>query len=104
VDQLESQGYQTTIANSFQAAVASIERQYPSLIAIDASLEFGSTDALLHIRNMYDGEITVLDTVISPSTKPFLEHLGITKTVRSVEDILSLIPAEHSSDPSTEAA
>ena len=104
VDQLESQGYQTTIANSFQAAVTSIESQYPSLIAIDASLEFGSTDALLHIRNMYDGEITVLHTVISPSTKPFLEHLGITKTVRSSEDILSLIPAEHRALQSTDAA
>lgn len=95
VNQLESQGYQATIANSFQAAVTSIESQYPSLIAIDASLEFGSTDALLHIRNMYDGEIAVLDTAISPTTRPFLKHLGITKTVRSVEDVLSLIPAEH---------
>lgn len=61
------------------------------MIAIDASLEFGSTDALLHIRNMYDGEIAVLDTVISPTTKPFLEHLGISKTVRSVEDVLRLV-------------
>ena len=104
MNQLESQGYQTTIANSFQAAVASIESHYPNLIAIDASLEFGSTDALVHIRNMYDGEIAVLDTVISPATKPFLEHLGITKTVRSVEDILKLIPSEHDTTPSIDAA
>ena len=104
VNQLESQGYETAIANSFQAAGLSIERHYPSLIAIDASLEFGSTDALIHIRNMYDGEISVLDTAISPTTKPFLDHLGITKTVRSVEDVLSLIPAEHGTTPSTGAA
>ena len=104
VSQLESQGLHTAIANSFQAAVTSIESHYPSLIAIDASLEFGSTDALVHIRNMFDGEIAVLDTAISPTTKPFLQHLGITKTVRSVEDVLSLIPIEQDMTSSAGAA
>ena len=74
------------------------------MIAIDTSLEFGSTDALLHIRNMYDGEIAVLDSEISPTTRPFLEHLGITKTVRSIEDILNRIPAEPYTTSSTRAA
>ena len=103
VNQLEDLGYPTTVANSFQAAVVAIENSYPELIVLDAGLEFGSTDALLYIRNMFEGQIAVVGTNISLATSQFLEHLGITKVVNSASDILNLMPAD-SPDRSTVVA
>ena len=84
IGELEEHGHQFEVANSFQAALMSLEQKVPDLIVIDASLEFSSTNALMYIRNMFDGKIAVYGERISPATSQLLSHLGVSIIVRSI--------------------
>ena len=93
---LEGKGWSVTVANSFRTAINEILRSQPDLIVIDATLEFGSTDALFYIRNLYDGSVAAFGYDVSTATRDFLSHLGVAFVPRSVEALLDSIPAvEH---------
>jgi|TARA_B100000315_G_C14190774_1_gene413218 hypothetical protein len=96
IGELEEHGHQFEVANSFQAALMSLEQKVPDLIVIDASLEFSSTNALMYIRNMFDGKIAVYGERISPATSQLLSHLGVSIIVRSISDLLPMMLSETS--------
>ncbi len=89
ISQLDEQGHKSEVANSFQAAIRALEDHVPDLVVIDASLEFSSTDALMYIRNMFDGKIAAYGDEISAATRQLLIHLGISVIVVSISDIAS---------------
>lgn len=66
----------------------------PEFLVIDASLEFASSDALIQINAAYHGKTAAYGAGISPTTRRFLMHIGITHVVESIFDLAMLFPAE----------
>ena len=94
IDELDRQGHETRVANSFQSAMTELTTSTPEFMAIDASLEFASSDALIQIKNAYRGKIAAYGRDISPDTKRLLMHMGISYVVDSIFDLAMFFPTE----------
>ncbi|MBN4064406.1 hypothetical protein JYU04_01570 [Dehalococcoides mccartyi] len=94
IDELDRQGHDTRIANSFQSAMSELQASTPDFVVIDASLEFASSNALIQISSVFHGTMVAYGRDISPATRQLLMHLGITHVVESVFDLAMLFPNE----------
>lgn len=89
IEEIEELGHNVRIANSLQSALRAIEDNHPDLVVIDANLEFGSTDALLYLRQAFRGNIVAYGDNLSSATRQFLAHVGIATVLVSISDVVA---------------